>query len=192
MNSSNNPLIRPQTPFERRVVDAIDRSKPGRSVGVFNRPLPGGVSQISQGSNRGGASTSIHPFWIYSSGKMHAGTVNGAIPTLAGSPIGESGNALSLSGSKYIYIKNLWTLVFGSSHYLTSATLTERTIVSNTSPLTDSTTSGVLTTYRLVAQIIDGKVQRTQQTSTNVSNSVCDASSGTSEGKAVRSNWFIS
>lgn len=44
MNSSSNPLIRPQTPFEKRVVEAIERGKPGRSVGPFIKPLPGGSS----------------------------------------------------------------------------------------------------------------------------------------------------
>lgn len=45
MNTSSNPLIRPETPFQRRVVDAIDRAKPARGVGSFTKPLPCGVSQ---------------------------------------------------------------------------------------------------------------------------------------------------
>lgn len=192
MNSSSNPLIRPQTPFEQRIARQIDASKPNHGVGVFSKPLPGGISQ-SFTSKR--TSAVIHPFFILRDGKLHAGTVNSStIPTLGGVPIGESGSALTLSGNKYVYICNVWTLTFGSINFLTTASLTTSTIVTNTTVLADATDlgGGTLTTYRLIAQIIDGVVQRDQTTKTNVFNSVCDASTGAEDGKAVNSTWTTS
>lgn len=190
MNTSSNPLIRPETPFQRRVVDAIDRAKPARGVGTFTKPLPGGVSQIAKSNSRAGVA--IHPFYILRDGKIHAGTINSStVPTLGGSPIGESGSALTLSGDKYVYICNVWALTFGSINFLTSASLITSTIVTNATVLTDATnlTGGTLTTYRLIAQIIDGVVQRAQVTKTNMFNGVCDASNGAEGGKAVNSTW---
>lgn len=187
MNSSSNPLIRPGNPFERRLVNAVDQAKPGRSAGTFAKPLPGGTS-LTTGKARSSGSSGIHPFYILSSGKMHAGTVNGGIPTLGGSPIGESGNALTLTGDKYVYICNVWTLTF-TSGFLSAASITSRTITTSTSPSTDVQSGTSFTTYRLVAQIIDGKVQRAQQTTTNMMNLVCDQSSGSGETGTVGSTW---
>lgn len=168
------------------MVDAIDRAKPGRGVGVFTRPLPGGTSQTIGAKQ---ASTGVvHPFFIYTTGKIHAGTVNSIIPTLGGSPIGESGSSLTMSGNKYVYIKNEWTLTFGSG-FLTAAVLNASTIVTSTSALTDTQTGTAFVSYRLVAQLIDGKVQRTQQTTTNLTNLICDQSSGSEETGSVSSTW---
>ena len=189
MNSSSNPLIRPGNPFERRLVDAVDRAKPGRSVGILNKPLPGGTSQTIEAKQR--ASAVVHPFFIYTTGKMHAGTVNGIIPTLGGSPIGESGNSLTMSGNKYVYIKNEWTLTF-TSGFLTAAVRTASTIVTSTSVLADAQTGTSFISYRLVAQLIDGVVQRAQQTTTNMLNLVCDQSDGSSETGSVSSTWTTS
>jgi hypothetical protein len=186
MNSSSNPLIKPGNPFERRLVAAVDAAKPGRSARTFAKPLPGGTSLTTQ--NPRSSSSAIHPFYILSSGKIHAGTVNGAIPTLGGTPIGESGNALTLTGSKYVYICNVWSLTF-TSGFLSAASVTSRTITTSTSPSTDVQSGTTFTTYRLIAQIIDGKVQRVQQTTTNMNNFVCDQSSGAGETGTVGSTW---
>ncbi len=141
----------------------------------------------------GTAAEVIHPFYILADGTLHAGTVNGStIPTLGGSPIGETGSAISLSGDMYVYICNVWSLTFSSTtFFLTAASLSSSTITTSTTPLVDDTSlgSGTLTTYQLVAQVIGGVVQRQQPTHTNVSNLVCDASSGIDGGQAVHSNW---
>lgn len=129
-----------------------------------------------------------HPFYIYASGKLHAGTVNGSIiPTLGGAPIGETGNALSLAGDFYVYICNIWALTFGSHDFLVSVSLSSSSIVTNASPLDDDFSSGTMTTYKLIAQVVDGMVQREQTTTTNLFNGVCDAT--TESGQAVNSNW---
>jgi hypothetical protein len=190
MNTSSNPLIRPETPFQRRVVDAIDRAKPARGVGLSSKPLPGGVSQIAKANARAGVT--IHPFYILRDGKIHAGTVNSStVPTLGGDPIGESGNALTMTGDKYVYVCDVWALTFGAIHFLSSVSLTTSTIVTSPTLLTDDTDigSGTLTTYCLIAQIIDGVVQRAQTVTTNLFNGVCDASTGAEGGKAVNSTW---
>lgn len=190
MNTSSNPLIRPETPFQRRVVDAIERAKPARGVGTFTKPLPGGVSQIAKSNSRAGVT--IHPFYILRDGKIHAGTINSStVPTLGGPPIGESGSALTLSGDKYVYICNVWALTFGSVNFLSSVSLTTSTIVTSPTLLTDATNlgAGTLTTYCLIAQIVAGVVQRAQTVTTNLFNGVCDASTGAEGGKAVNSTW---
>ncbi len=45
--SGDSPLLRPQNPFQRRTVNAISAAKPGPSVGIATRPLPGGTSITS-------------------------------------------------------------------------------------------------------------------------------------------------
>jgi hypothetical protein len=86
MNTSQNPLIRPGTPFERRVVEAIDRAKTGRSVGTFTRPLPGGVSQTVQKQRR--QTSSLKPLEIVSASRLKikviTGSILGAMPTIGG------------------------------------------------------------------------------------------------------------
>ena len=86
MNTSSNPLIRPETPFQRRVVDAIDRAKPARGVGTFIKPLPGGVSQTIAKQRR--QSTTLRPLEIVSASsvtiKVTTSTILGAMPTIGG------------------------------------------------------------------------------------------------------------
>lgn len=45
MNVSSNPLVRARNPFDRRLIGLIEGSKPNHGVGIFARPLPGGISQ---------------------------------------------------------------------------------------------------------------------------------------------------
>lgn len=139
----------------------------------------------------GGAADVIHPFYILADGTLHAGTVNGVIPELSGAPIGESGNALTLTGDFYVYICNVWAVTFSSYFFLETTTLSSTTIVTNSSPLADDLdpSGGSVTTYRLVAQVIGGVVQRQQQTTTNMTNLICDASTGAEGGEAVNTTW---
>jgi hypothetical protein len=192
MGASSNPLIRGRNPFERRIIDQIERSKPNHGVGVFAKPLPGGVSQSVAPQRR--RSVTVHPFFIYRTGLMHAGTVNGLIPTLGDEPIGETGNNLTLSGDGYVYLCASWSLTFGSTSFLSTAILNTVTVIGSTSPITVATDiSGVtLTTYRLVAQIIGGVVQRDQQTTTNLLVAVCDSSDGSDTGKSASATWSAS
>lgn len=191
MNTADNPLLRPRNPFDRRVVQAIAAAKPSMSVGIIEKPLPGGRSLTPLSRGRRSTTSAIHPFYIYQrTGLLHAGTVNGVIPHLGGDPIGEDGNALTLSGDRYIYLRAEYTLVFGTLSLLSATPITDAyTVISSATEEVDSFAIDTLITFRLVAQLIDGRVQREQQTKTLVGVSVCDDSDGTSEGRRAKATW---
>lgn len=183
-------LLKPKSPFEKQLVKAIESAKPHLGVGILEKPLPGG-SSLQPLPGRSRSSIDIHPFYILSSGLIHAGTINGLIPTYDGDPIGESGNAIELSGSFYVYARAVFSLTFGSHEFLATAALTGTpTIVTYATPLSDVLDPGDdIITYRLLAQVINGRVQRAQNTRNNLNVTVCDQSDGTSEGRAVGTTW---
>jgi len=86
MNTSSNPLIRPETPFQRRVVDAIDRAKPARGIGISAKPLPGGVSLEAQKPKQ--QTAAFKPLEIVLLNglkiKVASSTILGAMPTIGG------------------------------------------------------------------------------------------------------------
>lgn len=164
----------------------------GPGIRVRSGPHGTTITRTREFGRRG--ATTIHPFYIFGSGLVHAGTVSGEIPTLAGDPIGEDGNEITLTGSFYAYIKAVYTLAFGSHFFLNSAVPAEEdplTIVTSETPLSDAVnlTLLTLTTYRLIAQVIGGVVMRSQPTTTNMNLSVCDASDGTEGGRGAQGIW---
>lgn len=165
--------------------------------GIRVKSGPHGITISSQRSARARAGVARPPFYIYNDGLIHAGTVNSVIPTLEDTPIGEDGHDLTMTGDFYVYIKASFDLTFGTFNFLTAATLKlddPLTIVTSASPLVDALDVGgtALDTYRLVAQVIDGIVQREQPTKTNLFLSICDLSDGTEEGKNVGAGWHTS
>lgn len=143
------------------------------------------------------AANNIHPFYIYqSNGEMHAGTVNvpglgAVIPRREGEPIGEDGPALTLTGDGYVYIEVTVACTFASG-FMTAAVVADADnvkIIGSETEKTDDFEGGVLVCYRLVAQVVDGLVQRGQQTNTNLTLGVCDASTGEAGGNLAQAVW---
>lgn len=139
-----------------------------------------------------------HPFYIMqSTGELVIGSVNGSIiPTISGSEIGIGGASLTLSGSGYVYLKAMIDLTFHSTtNFLSSWAIQESggdpviAVVGSATPLTDGISGGVLTAYKLIAQIVDGVVQRPQPVSTVFNLNVCDQSDGTALGKNAVAVW---
>jgi hypothetical protein len=186
-------------PWQKTVESFLERvaAIAGVQIEIVGATRSQGAGSDSLTFDVGGAGNAgdVHPFYIHdASGRIHAGTVRGEIPTLTGDPIGEAGNALTLSGDFFVYIKAEFDLVFGSHFFLESATLVASnplTIVTNATPLSDDLdlTGLTLTTYRLIAQVVDGIVQRTQPTITSLNLGVCDASDGTEEGRSASATW---
>lgn len=105
MNSSTNPLIRPQTPFERRLVGALESSKPGRSVGLSNRPLPGGASLALL--RRQSAPSPARGLHVTKDGKVTSATVMSVEPTIGGTRLdAATPPALSIptTGTQYVIV----------------------------------------------------------------------------------------
>lgn len=197
MNSGDSPLLKPATPFERRVVQAVAAAKPNGSVGVFEKPLPGGRS-LTIDAQRSRTPTLIHPFFIKSSGLFHVGLVNSIlVPIYDEDPIGPDGNPIDFNehgGDFLVYLQASFTLTFGTHNFLVSADLIAENpleIILSPTALTDviDVDAGEMIAYRWIAQVIDRRVQRQQQTHTNLFLGVCDASDGTPEGKAVSPVW---
>ena len=180
----------------RTAVDGRNiRSGPG--IRVRNGPQGATVALARSRPLTFGAGA--HPFFIRLNGTFHAGVVNSSlVPVYEGDPIGEEGNAIDLTafgGNFYVYLKAEFNLVFGSHNFLTSAALnmdgTPLEIVVDNNVLTDEllVDGGTLTAYRMIAQVVNGVVQREQVTKTNLYVSVCDASDGTTEGRSCAATW---
>lgn len=60
MNTSDNPLIRARTPFDRRTHALIAQAKPTGGGGIFSKPLPGGTSLTARRTP--GAGSFDHPW----------------------------------------------------------------------------------------------------------------------------------
>lgn len=136
-----------------------------------------------------------HPFYILqSTGELVIGTVNGSrIPTCGGDEIGIGGGALTLSGNGYVYVRAKVDVTFhATTHFMTSWDFQSAepvVIIGSSTPLTENLTGNVLTSYKLIAQIVDGIVQRMQPVQTDLNFMVCDQSDGTGGGKAVIGVW---
>lgn len=174
-----------------RIIEELARTS-GIGVEIVNAKASSGDGDVdlrfTVGAG-GGASSNVHPFYINADGTLHAGTVSGTIPELGGDPIGEDGNTLDLSGDFYVYIRAEFSLSFDANFFLASRTLEALEIVTNATPLTDSQDTASLTTHRLIAQVIDGVVQRDQPTSSSLNLNVCDDSTGAEGGEAVQATW---
>lgn len=180
MNSSSNPLIRPSSPFERRLVSAIESSKPGRSVGLSNRPLPGGAS-LNIPRSRGGVG-STHPFKVrHKTGNVftvQAGTCEGKVIATQDIDVGSTRPvailaypkyALSIYNSEYVWAASVKT--GADAPVLTYST----TILSDVS--TGITTAGT-EARALIAGISTGNII-TQITTGNIIGSFADDGSFT-------------
>jgi len=197
MNTADSPLLKPQTPFERRVVQSVAAAKPNASVGILEKPLPGGRS-LTPLRYRPRQPVDIHPFYIKASGLIHVGLVNSSlIPVYDNDPIGPEGTPLDFNahgGDFLVYLKAEVTVIFGPHHFLTNWDFIAEDpleIVVSPTALTDSIDldAGSLISYRWIAQIAGRRVQREQQTRTNLFFSVCDASNGNSDGKDLTATW---
>lgn len=140
MNTSSNPLIRPKTPFERRLVDAVDRAKPTRGVGTFNRPLPGGVSQQTKPQHIASFRGCWYPSIIDSTHiKLTGGTLTcGTIFTPSVSSVSVDASALN-----YVYLRATLSATT-TDGYVTGGSVTAASILSSTSTLTSNNTYGYI------------------------------------------------
>jgi len=138
---SANPLLRPKTPFERRLLNAVDAAKPNHGVGIFSRPLPGGVSQAFR-KTRASNLLNPTPFMITGAGKIMPGLVGSRIPTLDGGRLDITDNKLDLtaSGGNFLVFFKITFSVTYLTGFLSSYSLTD-VIVDTGSSLPSSTAS---------------------------------------------------
>lgn len=141
MNASSNPLIRPQTPFEKRVVEAIERGKPGRSVGPFIKPLPGGTSIITPRQKTPAAPT--HPFKVTrKSGnvfRVQGGSFDGQTITTQEIDVGPTRPVAILVYPKY-------TLDIYNAEYVWRATIktgTDKPVLTHSTTVFSDVTDGI-------------------------------------------------
>lgn len=197
MNASSNPLIRPQTPFERRMVDAVERGKPGRSVGVNVKPLPGGHSLIAA---RQRASTVTPPplncYIGVSSGEslklqVRPGTILSEMPEIS---VGGSPARLDASTLPYLVLPKTGTryVVFNieMTYSIADGQFTRPTIVDASVTITLETSSpgssGAESTsgafHFLLATFVDGK-KTLQNGYGPITGELCDTLEGTHKAR---------
>lgn len=126
MNYSRNPLIRPRTPFEKRIVSEVEAAKPARSVGVCERPLPGGNSLTPLPARARGGNGNRTPFSILN-GAVLPGLVGGVMPTLNGEPLDNTTEVLPATGDYLVFFTLNFTVTYTET-YLSFYTLDTVTV----------------------------------------------------------------
>lgn len=141
MNASSNPLIRPQNPFSRRLVDLAEMAKPRFGVGVYSRPFPGGTSlEVDGRKGRGGSYLTGYPFKIDAKGKVYPGNVGLVMPEIDGDPLDATTNVIDLmeyGGNFKVWFALSFEVVF-LSDFLSSYTLESVDVQTGTTVPSDS------------------------------------------------------
>lgn len=165
MNSSDNPLIRAHTPFDKRTQALISSGKP-RPVGGTFKTLPGGTCFDAGGGKA--APASLRPLHVTRTGIVIPGRICGAMPVIDVTPIDDSpAPALELSGEGTEYViatvVAVATVSVLDGNSMTLPALTGVTVtlsVTTTLPTADnlvSTPSGGYVTFIVhLATFVDG------------------------------------
>ena len=160
-SASTNPLIRGHSPFERRLIEHVERAKPARSLGICEKPLPGGTS-LSLLERRKGRRRL--PLGLNPDGTINFGTILGAIPTIDGEPINASPQPkleFAETGTQYVlvtvtgtpYQTTLFEKIF--THYLTEIEVTLTVVDEDPGP------DGLIGTDEftfILASVTDGRI----------------------------------
>lgn len=131
-----------------------------------------------------------HPFYIFGTGRIGLGTVNGShIPLSGGIEIGSTGAEVDLTDlTAWIYLKATLALTKTESGALISwewdGGLSDLIIVSSGTPKEDDLTDDTLTTYLLIGQVVDGVPIRPQPVQRSQNLTVC--SNG---GTTIAATW---
>ncbi|WP_395753318.1 hypothetical protein [Prosthecobacter sp.] len=134
MSASTNPLIRPRTPFDRRMVAQMEMGKPIGGLRTFHKLFPGGTS-ITTPRAVSKIAPAITPFTITAKGKVYPGLVGLKMPTLSGGALDTTSNVIDLTdhGGNF---KVWFTLNFSVTYlstFLSSYTLNSVTVDTGTS-----------------------------------------------------------
>lgn len=78
----DSPFLRPRSTFERRLAVAVSAAKPQRGVGVFEKPLPGGVSLTAKRARARAQAPSGGVLIVRKNYTVVPGTVIGLTPTI--------------------------------------------------------------------------------------------------------------
>lgn len=158
--AADSPLLRPQNPFERRVVTSLSRGKPNLSnASTITRALPGGTTV--EAARRVHRTYREVPWLLRSDGSivpgiisLEGGTGGSVIPEINGIPI--SGTAtiptLTIPENGYLVAKFEFNLSWNGSYLTTPMTLTKVTFTAPSSIPVDE----VAIKYRAIAIITGG------------------------------------
>jgi hypothetical protein len=133
----SNPLIRKQDNRDSRALDGIDQSKIGQqNVGIFTRPMPGGVATVIDARRRGSGAQG-HPFRCL--GRKSDGSVQIEQGTVNGKSATEYFVSIPSVGFRVIYIE-INPDFDDIEDYITGATFANFTIKTGSSVPSDTST----------------------------------------------------
>lgn len=185
------------------ITELLQETAQGRHVrGGPGMLVSTGVSGVSVRTRRPlRPAVQIHPFFVFDgTGYVHTGTVNGYVPKLGTGIVGVGETPLPTmeAYNGYVYIRAIYEVSF-EHHLLKQAVLKQDPetmqrdieVIKADEPQMDGLDMMAFefTTYRLVAHVIEGVVQRQQNTTGSLNITICDQSSGEDNGEALEAFW---